>query len=195
MAHVSKLLPKSVGPPPASSDDHREVLASSFLVNVRIGEGRTGRTAEVLRNLCFQIYWLADQSSWKELVAQIRSLFGVRLNPPEFIKERGQITMSHDDGGTELDLVSSGRGLQQTLLLLAHLYTHPRTILPCAATLPRPLSRRRHAPRLSRATIRQFDVRIKARRPSDDELFDLDELPAKTALDTEISASHGMIQG
>jgi hypothetical protein len=96
MAHVSKLLPKSVGPPPASSDDHREVLASSFLVNVRIGEGRT---AEVLRNLCFQIYWLADQSSWKELVAQIRSLFGVRLNPPEFIKERGQITMSHDDGG------------------------------------------------------------------------------------------------
>ena len=60
---------------------------------------------------------------------KLRSLFGVTLNPPEFIKERGQITMSYHDGGTELDLVSSGRGLQQTLLLLAHLYTHPRTVL------------------------------------------------------------------
>ncbi len=37
--------------------------------------------------------------------------------------------MSFHDGGIELDLVSSGRGLQQTLLLLAHLYTHPRTVL------------------------------------------------------------------
>ena len=95
-------------------------------VNVRIGEGRT---AEVLRNLCFQIYSLDDQASWQALVAQIRSLFGVTLNPPEFIKERGQITMSYQDRGTELDLVSSGRGLQQTLLLLAHLYTHPGTVL------------------------------------------------------------------
>ena len=34
-----------------------------------------------------------------------------------------------EDSGTELDLVSSGRGLQQTLLLLAHLYTHPGTVL------------------------------------------------------------------
>jgi hypothetical protein len=95
-------------------------------VNVRIGEGRT---AEVLRNLCFQIYSLEDQSSWRSLTDQVKNLFGVTLNPPEFIKERGQITMSYDDGGTELDLASSGRGLQQTLLLLAHLYTHPRTVL------------------------------------------------------------------
>src|SRR5258708_4865516 len=56
-------------------------------------------------------------------------------------------------------------------------------------------SRRRHAPRLTRATMRQFDCRIKARRRSVSELFDLDELPAETALDAEISAGHGMIQG
>ena len=37
--------------------------------------------------------------------------------------------MSYRDGETELDLVSSGRGLQQTLLLLAHLYTHPKSVL------------------------------------------------------------------
>jgi hypothetical protein len=37
--------------------------------------------------------------------------------------------MSYREGETELDLVSSGRGLQQTLLLLAHLYTHPNSVL------------------------------------------------------------------
>jgi hypothetical protein len=95
-------------------------------VNVRIGEGRT---AEVLRNLCFQIHSQDDQTSWNALVLQIKGLFGVTLNPPEFIKERGQITMSYEEAGSELDLVSSGRGLQQTLLLLAHLYTHPRAVL------------------------------------------------------------------
>lgn len=95
-------------------------------VNVRIGEGRT---AEVLRNLCFQIHSADNPSNWKALVAQIRNLFGVTLNPPEFIKERGQITMSYEESGIELDLVSSGRGLQQTLLLLANLYTHPQTVL------------------------------------------------------------------
>jgi hypothetical protein len=95
-------------------------------VNVRIGEGRT---AEVLRNLCFMISTATDQTSWKALVSQIDNLFRVTLNPPQFIKERGQITMSYYEGGTELDLVSSGRGLQQTLLLLAHLHTHPKSVL------------------------------------------------------------------
>ncbi len=112
--------------PPMSGMAATEDRLQDGAVNVRIGEGRT---AEVLRNLCFQINSAADQSSWKALIAQIKDLFGVTLNPPEFIKERGQITMSYEEGGTELDLVSSGRGLQQTLLLLAHLYTHPRTVL------------------------------------------------------------------
>ncbi len=112
--------------PPMSGMAATEDWLQDGAVNVRIGEGRT---AEVLRNLCFQINSAADQSSWKALVAQIKDLFGVTLNPPQFIKERGQITMSYEEGGTELDLVSSGRGLQQTLLLLAHLYTHPRTVL------------------------------------------------------------------
>ena len=112
--------------PPMSGMAATEDWLQTGAINVRIGEGRT---AEVLRNLCFQIYALPDQSSWKRLVAQIKDLFGVTLNPPEFIKERGQITMSYHDGGIELDLVSSGRGLQQTLLLLAHLYTHPGSVL------------------------------------------------------------------
>jgi hypothetical protein len=112
--------------PPMSGLAATEDRLQKGAVNVRIGEGRT---AEVLRNLCFEIHSDNDQTNWNLLVGQIESLFGVTLNPPEFIKERGQITMSYEEAGTTLDLVSSGRGLQQTLLLLAHLYTHPGTVL------------------------------------------------------------------
>ena len=34
-----------------------------------------------------------------------------------------------EKSGTRLDLSSSGRGLQQTLLILAHIYANPRTVL------------------------------------------------------------------
>jgi hypothetical protein len=112
--------------PPMSGMAATEDRLQEGAINVRIGEGRT---AEVLRNLCYQIYSANDRASWNALSEQIKSLFGVTLNPPEFIQERGQITMSYEEAGTELDLASSGRGLQQTLLLLAHLYTHPGTVL------------------------------------------------------------------
>jgi energy-coupling factor transporter ATP-binding protein EcfA2 len=112
--------------PPMSGMAATEDRLPDGAINVRIGEGRT---AEVLRNLCFLISSAPDQNNWTSLVSQIRGLFGVNLSPPQFIKERGQITMSYDEAGTELDLVSSGRGLQQTLLLLAHLYTHPGSVL------------------------------------------------------------------
>lgn len=112
--------------PPMSGLAATEDRLQDGAVNVRIGEGRT---AEVLRNLCFQIQSAENQSSWKALVSQIKNLFGVTLNQPQLIKERGQITMSYHEGGIDLDLASSGRGLQQTLLLLAHLYSHPRTVL------------------------------------------------------------------
>ena len=112
--------------PPMSGLAATEDRLQEGAINVRIGEGRT---AEVLRNLCFQIHSDTDPTSWVDLVAQIKQLFGVILNPPQYLSERGQITMSYLEEDTELDLVSSGRGLQQTLLLLAHLYTHPRSVL------------------------------------------------------------------
>jgi len=112
--------------PPMSGMAATEDRLHDGAINVRIGEGRT---AEVLRNLCFQISTDQDLSKWEALVKQIRELFGIKLLPPQFIKERGQITMSYVEGEIELDLVSSGRGLQQTLLLLAHLYTHPGATL------------------------------------------------------------------
>ncbi|MEK7324345.1 MAG: AAA family ATPase [Chloroflexota bacterium] len=95
-------------------------------INVLIGEGQT---AQVLRNLCHQIYEKSS-ANWDELVAHIQMLFGVTLSPPSYIKERGEITMAYEEpDGLQLDLSSSGRGLQQTLLLLTHLYSNPGTVL------------------------------------------------------------------
>lgn len=96
-------------------------------INVLLGEGQT---AQVLRNLCYQIYSLDPAGQWKELVEQIKSLFGVTLLAPDHIVQRGEITMKYQEpNGTKLDLSSAGRGLQQTVLLLAHLFANPQTIL------------------------------------------------------------------
>ncbi len=96
-------------------------------INVLIGEGQT---AQVLRNLCFQIHSNEEVSDdWASLVSHIQQLFGVELLPPEYDAGRGEITMTYREGNVKLDLSCSGRGLQQTLLLLAHLYANPKTVL------------------------------------------------------------------
>ncbi len=94
-------------------------------VNVRIGEGRT---AEVLRNLCYQIYENRPEK-WLVLSEQIKSLFGSEIDPPRYVAERGEIVMTYRESGATLDLSSTGRGLQQTLLLLAYMYANPGAVL------------------------------------------------------------------
>lgn len=94
-------------------------------INVLLGEGQT---AQVLRNLCHQIH-TGNEQDWEDLVRQIKKLFGVKLLPPRHEVARGEITMEYEEGGVQLDLSSSGRGLQQTMLLLAHLYANPGTVL------------------------------------------------------------------
>lgn len=104
-----------------------EIRLDEGAINVRIGEGRT---AEVLRNLCYQIHTGKEQGVWNSLENHVRLLFGVSLDPPVYVGERGEVTMTYREAsGTRLDLSSAGRGLQQTLLLLAHLYGHPGTVL------------------------------------------------------------------
>ncbi|MCH7812986.1 MAG: AAA family ATPase [Planctomycetes bacterium] len=96
-------------------------------INVLIGEGQT---AQVLRNLCYDLYDRQDRGHWGALVEHIQRLFGVTLNPPRYVAARGEITMDYtEESGLKLDLSSSGRGLQQTLLILAHLYANTRTVL------------------------------------------------------------------
>ena len=92
---------------------------------VRIGEGRT---AEVLRNLCYSVY---EQSleKWESLAERIQCLFGVSLDPPHYRQERGELTMAYRESGVTLDLSVAGRGLQQTLLLLSFMAAHPDSVL------------------------------------------------------------------
>ncbi len=94
-------------------------------VNVRIGEGRT---AEVLRNLCFRI-WDKSPSQWTALAQRIKELFGVDLDSPRYVVERGEIAMGYRERDVALDLSSSGRGLQQTLLLLAYMKANPGAVI------------------------------------------------------------------
>ena len=104
--------------PPMSGLAATETRLDQGSVNVRVGEGRT---AEVLRNLCFRIHDERPEQ-WDRLVEQIEALFGARLEEPRYIEERGEITMNYRDNGASLDLSSSGRGLQQTLLILSYMY-------------------------------------------------------------------------
>ncbi len=97
-------------------------------VNVFIGEGRT---AEVLRNLCYQIVEGSDgDAKWVSVARRIEELFGIVLDRPILIEGRGEIEMSfRNRNKTQLDLSASGRGLQQTLLLMAYLTTNPGSVL------------------------------------------------------------------
>jgi ABC-type taurine transport system ATPase subunit len=114
--------------PPMSGLAASETRLDPGAINVRLGEGRT---AEVLRNLCFQILSGEDgHRRWARVHERIESLFGVALDEPTYIAERGEITMTYREAsGVRLDLSSSGRGLQQTLLLLAHLAVNPGSVL------------------------------------------------------------------
>ncbi len=111
--------------PPISGLAATETRLDQGAVNVRIGEGRT---AEVLRNLCCRI---ADRcpGQWESLVERIKALFGVDLDKPRYVEERGEIAMGYREQGSALDLSSSGRGLQQTLLILAYMYAYPGAVI------------------------------------------------------------------
>ncbi len=113
--------------PPMSGLASNETRLDPGAINVRIGEGRT---AEVLRNLCYQVSQGPDMTTWEKLCRKITALFGVQLDKPDYIPERGEVTMNYrDESGISLDLSSSGRGLQQTLLLLAYIAAHPKSVL------------------------------------------------------------------
>jgi len=118
--------------PPMSGLTDREFIKQPGEIGVLIGQGQT---AQVLRNLCYRVCWPTEGATkpsedWVALTGQLLRLFGVKLLNPKFIAERSEIVMEYEEkSGTRLDLSSSGRGLQQTLLILAHLYANPRTVL------------------------------------------------------------------
>ena len=111
--------------PPMSGLASEEPEVQVGRVSVLLGEGQT---AQVLRNLCFQVAQNSKES-WLAIVGEIKRTFGVELDEPRRDTGRGTIEISYRERGIELDLPNAGRGLQQTLLLLAHLYANPRSAL------------------------------------------------------------------
>lgn len=113
--------------PPMSGLADREFATPAGEVNFLIGQGRT---AEVLRNLCLWVANGEDKTNWKNLREKLKHLFGVVLDEPVFIAERGEISMTYrDQSGVRLDISSSGRGLQQTLLILAYMTVNRGSVL------------------------------------------------------------------
>ena len=112
--------------PPMSGLTDREFIKERGEIGFWIGQGQT---AQVLRNLCYQVFSQEGQTSWEKIVTHIRELFGVSLQAPVYTPENSEITMQYKEGEAKLDLSCGGRGLQQTLLLLAHLYANPKTVL------------------------------------------------------------------
>ena len=115
--------------PPMSGLTAIETRLDPGAINVRLGEGRT---AEVLRNLCYRVFTSDEgEEKWDSLCHKMNQLFGVTLDAPLYVPERGEITMSYKDADlkTRLDISSSGRGLQQTLLLLSYLSANPYAVL------------------------------------------------------------------
>ncbi|MEW6358492.1 MAG: AAA family ATPase [Planctomycetota bacterium] len=112
--------------PPMSGLADREFIKQPGEIGFLIGQGQT---AQVLRNMCLQVFNKPDRSAWDGIVAKIRDLFGATLLDPNYVSDRSEIIMEYEEEGARLDLSSAGRGLQQTLLLLAHLRANPKTVL------------------------------------------------------------------
>jgi len=107
---------------------------TSGSVERKLGEGRT---AEVLRNICYDILYPETPNEksnnlikrWGKLQGSIKSMFGCELQKPEYIKATGLIQLEYIENGIRYDISSGGRGFQQTLLLLSYMYANPGTIL------------------------------------------------------------------
>lgn len=113
--------------PPMSGLAEREYRKEQGEISVLIGEGQT---AQVLRNLCWQLHSRADQGAWNTLRDRIEALFQIRLNAPVYIKERSELSLTYlERKGVELDLSSAGRGCQQVMLLLSFLLANPGSVL------------------------------------------------------------------
>ena len=88
-----------------------------------------GSTAEVLRNLCLVVHQNSPHD-WQEITGLMRRLFQVSLTTPTE-NEGGSLDLFYEQIGADrpLDLSLAGRGFQQMLLILAHLYAHKSSVL------------------------------------------------------------------
>ncbi|WP_420633784.1 AAA family ATPase [Candidatus Palauibacter sp.] len=111
---------------PMSGIDIEEPLLQPGRIDVLLGQGQT---AQVLRNLCLMVY-RSDPDIWSRIVQLMSRLFAIDLeDPAETV--RGGIALHYRQSGVRepLEVALAGRGLQQMLLILAYIHSHPRSVL------------------------------------------------------------------
>lgn len=103
-----------------------EVRYEKGTIKARIGEGRT---AEILRNLCYLIYD-ENKNEWQRIVDLFANIFKVELNVPKYSPVNGEITLSYNEGNTKkIDIANSGTGFRQMLLLFTYVSAFSNSIL------------------------------------------------------------------
>jgi ABC-type cobalamin/Fe3+-siderophores transport system ATPase subunit len=124
---------------PMSGIDIEEPMLQEGRINVLIGQGQT---AQVLRNLCYQVYENGTYrfsdvkesgNDWQKIKSLMRQLFYIDLLDPEFNAGRGALILKYTTNDKQknypLDIALSGRGQQQMLLILAYMYAHKGSVL------------------------------------------------------------------
>jgi len=111
---------------PMSGISADEPLITRNRIDFHMGRGST---AEVLRNLCLLVHQ-DNPKDWQEITDLLRRLFQVTLTTPQE-NEGGSLDLFYQQSGAgrPLDLSLAGRGFQQMLLILAHLYSHKGSVL------------------------------------------------------------------
>jgi len=111
---------------PMSGLQTEEPVLQPGRIAVLLGEGQT---AQVLRNLCLMVF-RADPANWRRIVLLMKRLFSVELTDPvETLRGGIDLSYSQPNIRLPLDIGLAGRGLQQMLLVFAHLYAHRRSVL------------------------------------------------------------------
>ena len=111
---------------PMSGLETEEPILQPGRIDVLLGQGQT---AQVLRNLCLLVF-RDTPDHWRRIAGLMERLFSVRLDEPAETA-RGGIDLFYRQANVRepLDIALAGRGLQQMLLLLAYLHSHPRSVL------------------------------------------------------------------
>ena len=111
---------------PMSGIETEEPIIQPGRIDVLLGQGQT---AQVLRNLCLMVA-RENPAAWSRVGKLMARLFGVALEDPAETG-RGAIDLFYRQSGVRrpVDIALAGRGLQQMLLILAYMHSHPRSVL------------------------------------------------------------------
>ena len=112
---------------PMSGLSTEEPIYQNRFIGTLMGQGRT---AEVLRNLCFKCFQ-ENEGNWRKIQDLMDRLFQVKLNIPTE-NAQGHIDLDYSHSGRQretLELAASGRGFQQMLLMFSYLYSHTKSVL------------------------------------------------------------------